>query len=373
MVRFDRGAREGSVTGVDGSFKIVGLDAGKVTMTVRDDQGKLASARSDKPVEVELTAGQAVTGITISVESRDGTIRGKVVGSDGKPSPDAWVVATYQESGPPDMESRIARLMSTQVPVLTNADGRFTLDHLRRGTYQIVVEGPRGSSRAEADNVKIDDDVTITLAALGTMSGKVTANGAPVKTYDLDCRLTKPSSPMSGMPGMSDAIDQHVTADDGTYTADHVVPNSYDCTITADAGTAKDTVVVPTGPVQHDFALVEFATVSGIVVDAATNKPVADVIVFSPQPGNTKSIQAMLSGSGPKTDANGHFVLEQQPIGSGHLMMISPTQRMPLMPADHAQTSYTLAAGQHLDLGKIKVGDMPIPPGLGSGSGSSTP
>ena len=254
--------------------------------------------------------------------------------------------------------------------MLTGSDGRFTLDHLRRGTYQIVVEGPKGASRAEANNVKIDDDVTITLAALGTMSGKVTANGTPVKSYDLDCRSTKSTSPMSAMPGMPETIDQHVTADDGTYTADHIIPGSYDCTITADAGTAKDTIVVSTEPIQHDFTLVAFASVTGIIVDATTNKPMPDVIVFSPQPGNTKSITAMLSGTGPKTDASGRFVLEQQPIGSGHLMMIAAGQRMPLVPTDPKATSYTLTAGQRLDLGKIKVGDMPLPPGLGSDAGT---
>ncbi|HEV7558047.1 MAG TPA: hypothetical protein VGO00_21415 [Kofleriaceae bacterium] len=42
---------------------------------------------------------------------------------------------------------------------------------------------------------------------------------------------------------------------------------------------------------------------------------------------------------------------------------ISPGQRMPLIPSDHATTTYTLTAGQHLDLGRIKVGELSLPTG----------
>ncbi|HEY6179717.1 MAG TPA: carboxypeptidase regulatory-like domain-containing protein, partial [Kofleriaceae bacterium] len=359
------GFTDGVVTGSDGSFKIVGLDAGKLEMTVRDDHGKLAPARGDKLADVELARGQELTGVVLTVESRDGKITGRVIGSDGKPAADAWVTATYQASSDA-IEVRLARILGGNPPALTSADGRFALDHLRHGRYKLVVDGPRGGSRAEA-TANAGDTVAITLAVLATLSGRATANGSPVKVYDLDCHIAD----AKGLPIISgeDAFEQHVSTDDGSYTADHIAPGTYECAITSDAGTAKDTIAIASEPVHHDFALVAFASVTGTAVDAATGKPLAGVSVLNMQRGNPKAFTAMMSGSGPKTDASGHFELVNQPLGNGRLMILDGQR--PLMPAPGSSLTFTLTAGQHLDLGTIKLTSM-MPPGLGgAGSGSS--
>ncbi|HEX3763211.1 MAG TPA: carboxypeptidase regulatory-like domain-containing protein [Kofleriaceae bacterium] len=346
-------ARDAVVTGADGAFQIVGLEAGKLELAVRDAQGVLAPAHGDKLAEVELTRGQALTGLVLTVEPRDGTITGRVLGADGKPAADAWVTATYQGSGTDAMEARLARALGTGLPALTSADGRFALDHLHRGSYQLVVDGPRGTSRAEA-TAKVGDDVTITLATLGALSGRVTAGGTPVRDYDLDCRIAGPRR--FSLPGSGDAFNQHVTADDGTYSAEHIVSGSYTCTIASDRGTANDTIAISSGPVQHDFALVAYASVTGTVVDATTGQPRAGITVLNMLATGAQSISAMMSGNGPKTDASGRFELTGQPLGDGRLMMLDGNT--PVMPQPASATRFTLTAGQRLDLGTIKVADM---------------
>lgn len=346
--------RDAVITGADGSFQIVGLEAGTLDLTVRDDQGSLSPAHGDELAEVELTRGQALTGLVLTVEPRDGKITGRVIGADGKPAADAWVTATYQPGGANPDEARFARMFAGGLPALTSAEGRFALEHLHRGSYQLVVDGPRWTSRAEV-TAKVGDDVTITLAMLGTLSGHVTAGGAPVKTSDLECRIA--DSPRFSLPGGSDAFEQHVSADDGSYSAEHIVPGSYVCTITSERGTARDPITIPGGPMQHDFALVPFASVTGTIVDATTGKPLAGLTVLNARASGASSFAAMRSGNGQKTDASGRFELTSQPLGDGLLMVLDGENSM--MHADGGLTRFTLTAGQRLDLGTIKVTEIP--------------
>ncbi len=346
--------RDAVVTGADGSFQIVGLDAGTLELIVRDDQGSLSPAHGDKLAEVELTRGQALTGLVLTVEPRDGKITGRVIGADGKPAADAWVTAAYQPSGANPFEARLARMFASGLPALTSAEGRFALEHLHRGSYQLVVDGPRWTSRAEA-TAKVGDDVTITLAMLGTLSGHVAAGGAPVKTYELDCRIA--DAPRFSLPGGSDAFEQHVSTDDGGYSAEHIVPGSYVCTITSERGTARDPITIPSGPMQHDFALVPFASVTGTIVDATTGKPLAGLTVLDARPGGASLFAGMTSGNGHKTDASGRFELTSQPLGDGRLMVLDG--HTPMMPAAGGSPRFTLTAGQRLDLGTIKVTEIP--------------
>jgi hypothetical protein len=346
--------RDAVITGGDGSFQIVGLEAGTLELTVRDDQGSLSPAHGDEFAEVELTRGQALTGLVLTVEPRDGKITGRVIGVDGKPAADAWVTATYQPSSANPAEARFARIFASGLPALTSAEGRFALEHLHRGSYQLVVDGPRWTSRAEV-TAKVGDDVTITLAMLGTLSGRVTAGGAPVKTSDLDCRLADGSRFSS--PGGTDAFEQHISADDGNYSAEHIVPGSYICMITSERGTARDPVTIPSGPIQHDFALVPFPSVTGTIVDATTGKPLAGLTVLNARANGASSFAAMRSGNGQKTDASGRFELTSQPLGDGLLMVLDG--EMSMMHADGGLTRFTLTAGQRLDLGTIKVTEFP--------------
>ena len=349
-VSFSIGGRSaGVVTGDDGAFRAVGLEPGKVHVTVLDERGPLAWVGRDKPHEplaFDLVVGQDTAAGTLVVEASDGVIHGTVVGADGSPAADAWVTAHLVDAALDDPTMIRARMMAMdmdeQLPALTGADGKFTLSRLRHGSYDLVAEGPRGASRADKKGVKAGDTVTLTLASLGTLTGHVTAGGAPVATFDIECKGTVTAS-------------RHVTAADGTYTLEHMAPGHYACDATAATGTALGSADVPTGPVTLDLVIVPWASATGIVVSALTGAPLAGLKVFAQGAGNQMTgITAMLTGGGPTTDATGRFVVDQLGAGSGTLLILPASGAFDAL----ATRPLALVAGQRLDLGVLKV----VPP-----------
>lgn len=339
----------------DGTFKIVGLEEGTYQLSVRDnDRGGSVKLKDPKAAKFELTKAQQLTNVVITVEARDGVIRGVVVGADRRPVADAWVTAERarpdwkklaEEKKKPD-EKQMEEMMDWDwgtKPVLTGADGRFVIDRLRRGTYKLVAQGPRGQSHGEVAEVKTGSSVTITLLSLGTLSGKVTANGAPVAAYDISC----------DGPG-DEEENKTVTAADGTYTLERLAPGKYECVVDADAGTGKEKVDVPPGPAKLDFALAKWGVITGKIVDVLTKQPVQNVLIMSSSTANgAKMFEDMLRDKGPKPDASGVFTLPRVAAGEG---TISITQKdMMMMGKPLATKPYKIASGERVDLGTIEV------------------
>ena len=350
------------VTGADGAFLLVGLDEGKVGVRVYDDNGPLRwadAAHRDKPREqivFELAKAADRTGITLTVETLDGVIRGNVIGVDKKPAADVWLTASLVDETPKTPEEMVegARYgeAAQSKPVLTGADGTFVIDRLRKGTYEVVAEAARGTSRAQKSGVKTGDSVTLTLAALGTLTGRVTANNKPVAAYDLTCK--RPST-----AGDDDReIDRRVTDDTGAYKLERMPPAEYTCTAVADDGRATGTVKVPPGEAKLDLVLAPFATITGTIVSALSGKPVPGVKLMIAGDGfDAKQLGEMLTGGGPTSDANGKFTVLRVPPGKGSLTV---------MPKDGgfqelAKRDFEATSGQRLDLGTIKV----VPPRAG--------
>jgi hypothetical protein len=347
----------GVVTAVDGSFRVLGLEAGKIGVTVSDDQGQLAwtdAAHKAKPREAitfELQPAADLTGITLTVESRDGVIRGQVLGADRKPAADAWVTATAESTATPGaakQEAMMAELrrMQSHAPVLTNAEGRFTIDKLRRGSYELVAEGAKGSSRVQKAGVKTGDTVTLALEPLGTLSGHVTTGGAPVTSYDLSCE-----SPVG-------TIHRRITAADGGYTLEHLAPGAYACEAFADTGSATGKVDVPAGDAKLELALVRWASITGTVVSVLSGQPVVGLKIMAGSENlDQRSMSDILSGKGPTTDASGRFAVPRVQPGTGKVAIIPAAGSFEQL----ASRDYTVTTGQQLDLGTIKV----VPPRTG--------
>ncbi|MGE3547145.1 MAG: carboxypeptidase regulatory-like domain-containing protein, partial [Kofleriaceae bacterium] len=330
-------------TRADGSFKIVGLEPGTYAVHARDpkDYSHVTAEARDKPVEVELAEAQARTGVTLTVEARDGVIRGVVIGADRKPAADAWVTARLENPDSDPEETSFLELASSE-PVLTAADGRFAIERLRKGTYRLVVEGPRGSSRGEKSGIKTGDSVTITLAPLGTLAIRASSRGAPVTSYDLSC------------DGPSD-VSRHVSSADGSYKLERVAPGDYTCSASAQIGTAGAKVNVPAGPAQLDLTFTPWASLTGLVVNAVSGAPVQGALVIPRsdlRSNNGAEIFEAITGKGPTTDAAGRFVIERVPEGPGIVMVFATGASMssPLQ-----SQSYKAVAGQRLDVGTIKV------------------
>ncbi len=351
------GGSDGAVTGIDGSFKLVGLEAGKVGLAVEDEHGRIPfkGGDGDKPQPFDLAKAQVLTGVTLTVEARDGVIKGVVLGADKAPVPDAWVTLRPDFNKANNRRDMMTSFLRPADPILTGADGTFTVSRLRRGMYQIAVEGPKGTSRASKTGVKTGDTVTLVLEALGTISGKVTLAGAPMREFDLGCRPEE-----RGARFTSDSGNRRYTA--GTYQVERLAPGEYTCSASSDAGTATGKVVVASGPATLDLAIVPYATITGTAVDAATGKPVAGLIAFATGDGmDGKQFLDLMSGKGPVTDAAGRFTVQRIPAGKGQVHVAPKDATF-----NHLATrDYTATAGQKIELGTIKL----VPPRDGA-SGS---
>ena len=346
-------------TGPDGAFEIVGLDAGTYVVRARlpgeydfmfrKDKDKDADkAKAKDRTSVELADGAKRTGVTLTVEARDGVIRGQVMGADHRPAADAWVTARRDRDEasaiPAEVAARLPMFPGSK-PVLTNADGQFVITKLRTGSYSLVAEGPRGASRGEKAGVKVGDSTTIQLASLGTLALAVTQAGKPVREYDVTCL------------GPAGEISRRAVSADGTYSLDHLAPGDYTCHVRADAGTAEGKVSVPPGEAKLALTLAPWGSLTGTVVSVLTGKPVPGLAaVANSEDGAGEFVDAIM-GRGPKTDAAGRFVIEHVPAGKGRVMLVAPQSAM----SSIESREYTARAGERVDLGRIEI----VPPRSG--------
>jgi hypothetical protein len=323
LVRMRRdGIYRGATTGADGSFRIVGLDAGTWLLSVDDAKG-IAEAKS---LEVDLSDGAERTGITLSVPASDEQIHGTVLGPDRKPVVGADVRAMREVPGK-DRQQYIPRRDS----VRTNEAGNFVIDKLRAGTYTLIAEGLRGSHKSRISGVKTGDSSAIILAPLSTLTITVTEPGGSAGKARVNCWGP------AGSPGLE--------ADtDGSHTFDGVAQGEYRCDAVGDNGTAHATIVVRDELATLTMVLEPYGSLTGIAVDVQTDRPVARINVVG-------------QGEGAETDANGRFTLERVPAGPGRLLLMPKDQ----IGIGYDQHRYTAIAGQRVDVGRIKV----VPPRIG--------
>ncbi|MBA3461476.1 MAG: carboxypeptidase regulatory-like domain-containing protein [Deltaproteobacteria bacterium] len=320
VIRMRRdGIHRGAITAADGSFRIVGLDAGAWLLSVDDPNG-ISDART---LEVELSDGAERTGITLTVQASDEQIRGTVLGPDRKPVIGAEVRAMREVPGK-DRQQYVPRRNS----VRTNETGSFVIDKLRAGTYTLIAEGLRGSSKASISGVKTGDSPTITLAPLSSLTINVTEQGAPSGKARVTC----------WGPAGNLGLDADT---DGSHTFDDVAQGEYRCDAVGDKGTAHATIVVREEPATLTMILEPYGSLTGIAVDVQTDKPVARISVVG-------------HGSGAETDADGRFTLERVPAGPGRLLLMPKDQ----IGIGYDQHRYTAIAGQRVDLGRLQV----VPP-----------
>ncbi len=351
-------SRGGNVTtSADGAFLLVGLDPGKVGLRVHADGGALRwadAAHRDKPrdeIEIEVAKGVDKTGVTLTVETRDGVIRGNVVGGDKKPAADIWVTATLVDEAPKTKSEEVEMSfgeVSQSKPVLTGPDGTFVIERLRKGSYEVVGEAARGTSRAHKSGVKPGDSVTLSLLPLGTLTGRVTAGGKPVAAYDLSCK--------SALADIGRNIDRRVTDADGAYKLERLPPGDYTCTAVADEGRTTGKVTIPAGEAKLDLVLAPFATITGTIISALSGKPVAGLKVMMTGDGfDEKMITDMLTGGGPTSDPAGKFTVARVPAGKGSLVVMPKEGGFQSLAKRDFEVT---AAGQRVDVGTIKV----VPP-----------
>ncbi len=127
---------------------------------------------------VELTREGEVARLTLSLPTAH-TLSGRVVGDDGQAIPDAWVRAVLM--------SRDARVRPV-TPVLTDAEGAFSLAGLLPGRYRLTVSSAQG--QAQLDDVASDSrGVVVTKTVEPSPGGEVSA------ALRLEPRPSRPANP----------------------------------------------------------------------------------------------------------------------------------------------------------------------------------
>lgn len=333
-----------SPTSIEGHFEIAGLAAGTWIVEVVDAQGdKLGTNGS---ISVALEHGRREE-LVIRIEPRDGTIRGTVRDAEGQPVADAWVSAAFlraasgPEREPAGMRSEMTMIiadsdgasMPSLPPVLTDAEGRFRLTGLRRGDYLLTAELDGGTSKATLEPVRPDAEVTLELAPLGALEGRVLSDGQPA---DCTVRISGPSP-------------RRVRVRDGSFEAKRLEPGHYTVEASAGQGSTRTTVTIEAGATANvELVLERFATITGKVIDEE-GKPIAgaELLIGSGEGGR---VEVSREDGDPqyRTEDDGSFEIHAA-AGSRVLLVQGRDSPMPI-----AIEPFVAKSGETLDLGEIR-------------------
>lgn len=315
----------------------MGLLAGTWWWCRGGDGGAERRARSTETQAGRFTRGEAQSrrGQPLSFDTRL-TLHGHVEFPDGKAAPGAEVVLQSGPGAVPGLPAE-ATVRDGARRVIAGADGAFTFDNLRLGTY--VLGAVRDDDVAPTLAVQLSPDtgdVTLVMfpgagveVAVRAASGRAPIAGATVKITDGDRTFGEQWSLRTAQ------TDAHGIARfrGMIATASHVI------TATA-PGYAENTVAA------HDFQFADrnwtveillrrAARVSGRVVDVnghgLANATVAWELGGQPRPPDTPDLFDPFPFHGHfqavQTDAEGRFALDAEP-GSGCVLAAHPTHEL---------------------------------------------
>jgi protocatechuate 3,4-dioxygenase beta subunit len=312
MARGERFSFSNSNSRDDGTFRIGDLAAGDYRVLALRDWNELrAPGQTDDDragEKVTVRAGQT-SRVRLVVESQSGVIRGRVLDTSGRPVVDAFVGAQRQSeaAGAPDgTKRRMQRGWSFQ-PVMTDADGAFTVDGLSPGKYTVRAYR-RGGGEAFAGGVGLGSTVTLRIKATGAIAGRVTAPaGAPERfTIIVEDNETGYSR------------DESFFRTDGAFALRELPAGTFAVAAQGPGSRALTTVALAEGQEILDvkLELAGLATVRGRVVDARTGAPVPGIRVeVSGSLASTFS-GFDFTGSEHVSDAGGRFAVQKAPVGS---------------------------------------------------------
>ena len=293
-----------ATSGTNGAFVFTGLTAGEYDLVALAGGDDGSGSRAT----VVLAAGGEGSADLV-VPARTGAIHGRVVDGNDRPVPGA-LVHVFNAWGNDLTSSLVA-----------DDAGAFEIRDLPHGaSVQLGASDPNSDAHATADAMS-GETVTLRLVPAGSLRGRVLLpTGAPVASYTLRC-----SGP--------DRRSAYRASGDGTFELADLEPGAYTCTAESDGQSAKAAVTVA-GPTTLDIVLAPAASLAGTLVDTR-GAPLLGSFVFLPG-------ERFLYTT---TDRAGHFAFDVVPDGSSELHVGSAGQLVP----------FTLAPGQHLDLGAIEV------------------
>lgn len=214
----------------DGTFNLEGLRAGIVSIV-----GTSESWAKSLPLELTLEPGKRFDGAVVVLRD-GGSISGEVFGEGGRPAAGLFVQATQMK----DFENQMT---------FTDAEGKFRIEHLLPGSWQVVAmpsqggggDEPAGDGK-EATEPTMDMFSKMKLAMVTVVDGEEThvVLGAPPKDpVEVHGTVTHSGEPMSGamlafIAEGKDALKGMKTASvkkDGTYSVKLDAPGNYSVSV----------------------------------------------------------------------------------------------------------------------------------------------
>ncbi|MBX7080679.1 MAG: carboxypeptidase regulatory-like domain-containing protein [Nannocystaceae bacterium] len=275
-----------ATTDDDGKFVIEGLPPGPHTVAVADRmETELARKEIDIPergATFDLALPEAAT------------IRGVVL-DDGVPLPDVAVAAIDgSKLGHVDARVGALREASGARSVLTDADGRFTIEGVDATRSYTVLAQRRGGGQASADGVRPGKSVTLVMQPMGEVTGEVT--GGAVVGLAVALRRT------DGAPALRDSF----PIGGSHFAFDGVPPGSYDVVAVARGGRGRAKVDVVGGKRSRVAIVLEpNRNFRGRFVDVRTGEPVPNVYAIFGEEDATFTELAMKAELAIATRATG--------------------------------------------------------------------
>jgi RNA polymerase sigma-70 factor (ECF subfamily) len=261
----------------DGSFRLEGVRPGLGITVSGWSEGPNGVLGTSEPFDLE--PGDTAHGIEVKVRPyAAGRLAGRVVGPDGAAVRGAVLRLLYGDPadssahGPnPWDESRI------RVPACPVApDGTFRIEGLRGEVYTLQAEAPGfGPSRGPTVNLKgagTGENLVVRLAPDARITGKVVDEagaavaGAAVVVREDESGLVE----LGAVQAVSDA--------EGRFAVGGLAPVEYIVRVTRD-GLLSERILARPGGGDLTVLLHSPGSIAGVVVDEATNQPVAEVLL----------------------------------------------------------------------------------------------
>ncbi|HXU81181.1 MAG TPA: carboxypeptidase regulatory-like domain-containing protein, partial [Polyangia bacterium] len=302
----------------DGSFLIEGLRPGSYRIVASRrgawGEGLRAPGSADDDVQgtkVAVKAG-AVATVKLVVERQSGKISG-TVSHRGKPVTDAFVDAQRESESAAAAEGEARRSMRwawDRQPVLTDADGRFTLGSLSPGKY-LVRAYRKGGGEASAEHVAVGTSVALVIKPTGSLSGTVVLAG-------------KPPPDQFGLTLVDEEqgidLKESFWRTGGAWVLRELPAGHFKVNAITGAGDAHESVTLAEGQSKDGLRLEvkPRATVRGQLVALDGGKPVPGLRVMAQLPSSSNQLSYEMDPGGERkniSDAEGRFQLDDVPLG----------------------------------------------------------
>lgn len=342
--RFPRLSRNECKSDSSGAFACAALAAGdyrvsasgsrfpRPTMPGSDDGSQPVTVRANEVATVKLV-----------VEAQSGAIKGTVLDSAGKPIQDAFISAARETEGPGrSMAMMETRWSSDTRPILSAADGSFTVPRLAAGKYTLRAYR-RGGGEAIAQHTATGSTVTLQIAAPGTIEGTARRGGKAVGSLSVSVSNTE--------TGLS--REEQFFQTGGHYIV-RDLPRGHLMVIVESDG-ARKTIELDLADGEHrtlDADLEGLATVTGRVVEKGTTTPVRGVrMVISAKGSMMRPSLDALDES--VSDERGRFTLRN--VSPGTLTLFGIPPRGPDRTTSFVRAERTIDGTGTVDIGDVEL------------------